>query len=124
METTKIEKYRAAKREQSACHQWAALLSSPYFGGGGGIGALRSVLIANDESSLTIYHQAYDGAANYLDMPLSLATHMEEAIKANFSRLLADALARQEAALKDFAAHAVREHSYLLEAAGLAPLPE
>ena len=123
MNSTKIEQYNSAKREQSACQQWAALLGSPYRGGGGGIGELRSVRLAKGEGSPTIYHQASDGATNYHAMPLSLSAHMEEAIKANFGRLLADALARQGAALKDSAAGAVREHAYLLEAAGLVPLP-
>ena len=35
---TKIEQYNAAKREQTTCLAWTALIGNPYRGGGGGIG--------------------------------------------------------------------------------------
>jgi hypothetical protein len=53
-------------------------------------------------------------------MPAALAPHLEAAIKARFGELLADALERQKAALKQAAEAAVKEHGELLKAAGIA----
>lgn len=120
METTKIERYNAAKREQAECQRWAALIGARYMGGGGGVGKLTSLRLMQGEASPTIYHQERDGATNYHAMPAALTEHLQDAIKAKFGELLADALAMQEVAVKAAAEDAVKEHARLLEAAGLA----
>ena len=112
--TTKIEQYNAAKREQSICQAWTALIGNKYDGGGGGIGQLSELQLAK----VTVYHQSSDGANNY-DIPAALAPYLCAAIKARFDELVSDALARQDAALKTAAAEALKEHGELLEAAGL-----
>lgn len=120
MGTTKIAQYNTAKREQNKCQRWAALLGARYFGGGGGIGELTSLRLMQGEAAPTIYYQERDGATNYHVMPCSLTEHLEAAIKAKFGELLADALARQQSAVKDAAEDAVKEHERLLKDAGLA----
>lgn len=116
---TMIEQYSEAKREQAQCVEWASLIGQRYSGGGGGIGALKSLKLAQGESGPTVYHQYSDGAKNYHIMPSALAVHLEDAIKAKFRELLADALDRQGKALQAIAAEAVKEHTALLKAAGL-----
>lgn len=90
-----------------------------YNGGGGGIGELKSLRLMSGEAAPTVYHQYSDGAKNYNTMPAALAPHLEAAIKARFGELLADALERQKAALKQAAEAAVKEHGELLKAAGI-----
>lgn len=117
---TMIQQYQGAKREHDECAAWAALIGSPYRGGGGGVGELKSLQLMKGEASPTVYHQYSDGAKNYHQMPAALAPHLEAAIKARFGELLADALERQKAALKKAAEEAVKEHGELLKAAGIA----
>lgn len=116
---TAIDRYNADKAERDRCRAWAGLIGSKYHGGGGGIGKLTSIRLASGEALPTVYHQYNDGAKNYHAMPEGLRFHLEEAIKARFSELLADALSRQDAALKVSAEHAVKEHAEMLAAAGL-----
>ena len=113
--TTMIQQYQGAKREHDYCAAWAALIGKEYSGGGGGIGELKALQLA----SVTVYHQYSDGAKNYHTMPAALAPHLEAAIKARFGELLADAMERQKAALKQAAEAAVKEHGDLLKAAGI-----
>lgn len=117
---TMIQQYQGAKREHDECAAWAALIGKKYNGGGGGIGELKSLRLMGGEGSPTVYHQDSDGAKNYHLMPAALAPHLEAAIKAQFGELLADALERQKAALKQAAEEAVKEHGELLKAAGIA----
>lgn len=116
---TMIQQYQGAKREHDECAAWAALIGNKYHGGGG-IGELKSLRLMSGESAPTVYHQYSDGAKNYHTMPAALAPHMEAAIKARFGELLADALERQKAVLKQAAEAAVKEHGELLKAAGIA----
>lgn len=116
---TRIQQYEKAKNEFDKCSAWAALVGKPYIGGGGGVGELKSLHLKTDELGPTIYYQHSDGAKNYHPMPNALAQHLVEAIKARFSELLADALERQKAALKESAKSAVEEHSELMKAAGI-----
>ena len=117
---TKIEQYNAAKNSQIDCLNWVALIGSSYSGGGGGIGKLQSLQLAKGDAAPTVYHQYSDSAKNYHTMQPALAWHLDEAIKARFGELVADAMARQDVALKAIAAEAVKEHCELLQAAGLA----
>jgi len=116
---TMIEKYKAAKRDQEYCEAWAALIGSPYRGGGGGVGELVSLRLLGGESSPTVYHQYSDGAKNYHQMPAALAKHLEAAIVSNFSILLASALKMQKEEVKQKAALALEEHAQLLKEAGI-----
>ena len=116
---SKIEQYKTAKREANESEKWAALIGAEYHGGGGGIGSLRSFSIASGEAGPTVYHQYRNGDNNYHVMPSSLRPHLEAAIKDAFPSLLADALNRQEEAVKAIAAEAVKEHAELLDAAGI-----
>lgn len=116
---TMIRQYQGAKREHDECAEWAALIGKKYCGGGGGIGDLRSLSLMSGEAAPTVYYQVSDGAKNYHTMPDALAPHLEAAIKARFSALLADAMERQKAALKQAAEAALKEHGELLKAAGI-----
>jgi hypothetical protein len=113
---TKIEQYNAAKRDQTDCLAWAALIGSPYSGGGGGVEELRSLSLG----SVTVYHQYSNGAKNYHEIPDALVPHLCAAIKAKFSELVEDALNRQDVALKAVAEKAVKEYGEMLQEAGLA----
>lgn len=116
---TAIETYSAAKNEFAHCASWASLIGSSYRGGGGGTGKLTSLSLNSGELSPTIYHQYSDGAKNYHLMPAALKPHLEAAIKQQIGALLADALARQKAALQALADRAVKEHAAMLLDAGL-----
>ncbi len=112
---SKIEEYVAAKREQDACLEWAALIGSTH-SDGSGIGVLKHISLAE----VTVYCKRLDSYIDHHQIPIKLTPYLCTAIKARFGELLADALARQELALKAVAAEALEEHSRLLQAAGLA----
>lgn len=114
-----INRYKDAQLELEKARKWAAMLGQPYRGGGGGIGQLRTLALAIDGRRATIYYQEYNGANNYHPAPSSLIPHLEAAISAAFPAILADALDRQEKAVKEIANQAADEYRALMVAAGL-----
>ena len=119
MSTTSIEQYKILKCEHIEAVKWLSLIGSPYHGGGGGIGNLRTLKLDKGDGAPTVYHQQYDGANNYHIMPSSLAPYLEAEIKARFNELIKGALARQEVELKTASEQALKEHEELLIDAGL-----
>jgi hypothetical protein len=83
---TKIEQYNAAKREQTTCLAWTALIGNKYHGGGGGIGELKSLSLR----SVTVYHQYSDGATNYHEIPAALAPHLLQSFVQRFDQGVVD----------------------------------
>ena len=118
---TKIEEYNTAKLNHGYCKGWASLIGASYIGGGGGIGRLVSVTLADGQASPTIYFQESDGATNYHYMPAELKKHLEASIKVRFNELLADAFKRQETELNSLAVEAAKEYGSMMKAAGLTP---
>lgn len=112
--TTEIEKYQKAKRELSFAQAWASLIGVPYQGGGGGIGEVVRLTVQAE-----VYHQPYNGANNYHDIPPRLAEYISSAVKVNFGKLLADSLAAMDMEVKKLAEIAVKEHAELMDAAGI-----
>jgi hypothetical protein len=86
-----------------------------------GGGALPTGLLAGDRRAVArAISRIEQGAPEAAALKAALAPHLEAAIKARFGELLADALERQKAALKQAAEAAVKEHGELLKAAGIA----
>ena len=80
-----IDKYNQAKQEFQQFERWAGLINKEYFGGTRGKGGEYGRVISAN-GTLTIYHQEYDGATNYHDIPneyksvLSVAMQNKSAI--------------------------------------------
>jgi hypothetical protein len=66
-----------------------------------------------------IYNQPNPGATNYHDVPGCLIPHLEATIKKQFKTILAEALAAQQAELKQIAAEAAAEYKHICETAGI-----
>lgn len=114
-----LKAFANAKMHRDYSASWASLLGQRYSGGGGGTGHLVSVKLLGGEAAPTIYHQYSDGAKNYHQCPADLIPHLQDAIKARFPEILADALERQAAELQKLAKSAVAEHAALMAEAGL-----
>ncbi len=112
--TTAIEKYSALKEQKRWADEWIALYGAPYSGGGGGIGKVSSL-----EAKATIYHQAYNGATNYHDIPKEFIPYFVSAAKLFFPQIIKAAQFAQDEELKEWAAKALAEHGRLIAAAGL-----
>ena len=59
-------------KNRKAYIEWLDLVGQPYRGGGGGVGEFHN--------SRQIYHQAYDGATNYHDMPRCIEEYYYKAL--------------------------------------------
>ncbi len=114
-----IEKYNAEKQKLYECERWAAMLGKAYQGGGGGIGELSEFLIARGHFLPKIYYQCKDGDKNYHNMPDALCLYLESSIKENIQHLVTDAINKQRESLRLLALDAVKEHTNLMEAAGI-----
>lgn len=114
-----LDKLQKAKRELSESEDWASLLGAPYYGGVNhdsiGYGYLYKVTL----SKVTVYHQLNTGDKNYHTAPGHLIKHLNAAIMANFTTILADALAAQQAELKQIAAEAAAEYKSIADTAGI-----
>lgn len=116
---SKLDKLQKAKRELWESEYWAKLLGAPYYGGvpRGSVefGYVYSVALAN----VVIYNQPNPGDQNYHDVPKGLVKHLEAAIKKQFKSILADAMAAQQAELKQIVAEAAAEYKHICETAGI-----
>ena len=108
--------YNIAKLNQSECLAWVAVIDRVYKGGGGGGSELLSVHIARWIYAPVISSQESGGAKNYYPMPAALAPYLDASIKARFGDLVADALARQEAAIIDMETKAGIDYKDKLDA--------
>jgi len=111
---TAIAAFNAFQRELRYAEGWSALIGKPYHGGGGGVGAISGVTF-----NATVYHQEYDGATNYHDVPDGLKIALAKAIRRNFKTLLAEALDQMQQEKKALAAKALEEQKLLMAEAGL-----
>lgn len=83
-----IDNYLHQKNLLLKFRTWASLNGKPY-GGGVGLGQsfeLGSVCKAT--GTLTIYHQAYDGAKNYHEIEKDYIPYLDDAIKHHSSVLI------------------------------------
>lgn len=85
-ETTK-EKYEAAWYALHAAERYVSMVGSPYRGGGGGIGEVRTF-----RASTTLYYQETDGATNYHESSDSFENALGLACMNNAATLFAEAL--------------------------------
>lgn len=90
-----------------------------YIGGGGGTGSLATA--SDDTVRLTIYHQAYDGAKNYHEIPGPFVPYMLRAIRNNFEKLTAEAISILEQDMKAAAKEASEELAAIMRDAGISP---
>ncbi len=111
------EQYLGAKWELAQCERWADLIGSRYYGGGGGYGHLVHLNLRR----ATIYHQPNHGDTNYHEVPAELIPDLEQAIRAKFSEILADALDRKRDKVRQAAKEALKEHEALMADAGEQP---
>lgn len=109
-----IDKFTKYQQELGYAAHWAGLIGKPYHGGGGGIGDITGVTL-----NVTVYHQAYDGATNYHEVPDALKVELAKAVRRNFKTLLAEAQEAMQVEKKALAAKALEEQSKLMTEAGL-----
>lgn len=110
-----VDKYKILKRDARDAKEWAGMLGKSYRGGGGGIGSVVTACI----KAATIYYQEYNGATNYHDVPTALIPYLEQAIKNQFSALLAKAIQTLDEDLSVAASDAAMELKQAMEDAGL-----
>ena len=110
-----LDMYQKIKNEESRATLWAEKLGKIYHGGGGGVGELVTVKIANIE----IYFQAYDGAMNYFEAPEPFKNYLEKSIIINSAILVDAALSLLREDLRKSAEAALDTHSELLKSSGL-----
>lgn len=111
---SKINDLAAFKRELDKANRWFSLIGAEYAGGGGGTGQLRSI-----DVEAVVYHQAYNGAPNYHDIPEELKRALNSAVRANAKMLFSQAFEALEEKRKALAADALAEHGRLMDEAGI-----
>lgn len=77
-----IDEYQTAKQRLAAFDAWAGLIGKEYFGGTRGKGGCFGEVVSAS-GTLTIYHQAYDGARNYHDLDEAFRRELATAMKVN-----------------------------------------
>lgn len=82
-----IDQYQQQKRRLELFEAWASLIGKEYFGGTRGQGGKYGE-VTGATGSLTIYHQAYDGANNYHDLDKDFTGELATAMKANAALLI------------------------------------
>lgn len=82
-----IDKYLKLKREFEYFNGWRSLIGAKYFGGTRGKGGEYGKVVSAT-GSLTIYHQASDGAKNYHEMHDTVRPEFQEVLKEMSAELL------------------------------------
>lgn len=82
-----IDTYLKQKRELEYFREWRSLIGKEYFGGTRGKGGEYGSVVSA-QGSLTIYHQASDGATNYHDLDKALVADFGEVMKEMSTALL------------------------------------
>lgn len=75
-----IDNYNLLKSKVARFESWASLIGKEYFGGTRGKGGEYGE-ITTASGSLTIYHQAYDGANNYHNLDKEFECVLQLAMK-------------------------------------------
>jgi hypothetical protein len=109
-----IDKFTKYQQEIGYATGWAGLIGKPYHGGGGGVGEITGITL-----NVTVYHQEYDGATNYHDVPDALKVELARAVRRNFKTLLAEAQEAMQMEKKVLATRALEEQSKLMAEAGI-----
>ncbi len=98
--SNEIEAYKLAKDRLRRFLAWRSLIGKEYFGGTRGKGGqFGSVVIFDTSSSITIYHQEYDGASNYHTNDPMFREEFAFAAKENAEVILNSVQKQLEAAL-------------------------
>ena len=110
-----IQEYHRYKQSLELTKKWLALIGSRYEGGGGGIGRLNGV-----HTRFAIYHQAYDGATNYHEIPNNdFQLALDRAVYNNLKEIIKTAVSTMETNLKELAVYAKAEADAIAKDAGL-----
>ena len=109
-----LKLYNDHKLAIKNANHWAGLIGKKYNGGGGGTGNIASLTI-----STRIYHQEYDGATNYHEIPEVFGKYLAKTVLKNFDKLKQEALDLMEADRLDLARKTEEEHKFLMKEAGL-----
>lgn len=107
-----IEAFHLKQSQLTNALDWFALYDKSYSGGGGGTGEF-----VNPHITLTIYHQAYDGATNYHDAPKELQFYLKKQIEKCSHLIAAQAIAEMKEDLKKLAELAKAEAEEILRLA-------
>jgi len=113
-----LQEYQNYKNALSQAGNWFALLGKPYDGGGGGTGNIpaHGVTVKFD-----IYHQPYDGATNYNEIPnRDTQEALNKAVYEKLPKLIGIALADMEKKLGELAIKARVEADAILGDTALA----
>ena len=110
-----IDNSKKAKYNFTKSKEWYELVGKPYIGGGGGIGKLHSITFDGGKFSPTVYHQAYNGATNYHQMPSKLLPYFEQVIKNNFRDLFTKAMKLYSEDIEKCAVQAKLEYEEIQE---------
>ncbi len=109
-----IDAFQRIKDQERQAKEWVGLIGAHYSGGGGGVGK-----VATAGATVTIYHQAYDGAVNYHECPndeMQGALNDAASIKANEILALALRIMSERVRLK--AGYAEKDAKAVMEALG------
>lgn len=107
-----IQWFQLQKANLADARSWAGLIGKKYSGGGGGYGEITKV-----NAIVTVYHQEYDGATNYHEAPKAMREAIEATIREQGGQIIASALARLEAYVRDAAKKAEAEAQAVLDEA-------
>lgn len=113
---TAVDEFKAKKSALAKAEKWAEMIGKTYHGGGGGIGALRSIQI----NKATVYFQYANGDPNYHDAPKELMEKISDVVMVEFTRILELAISSMQIDAGQAAEKAAREYRALMEEAGLA----
>ena len=113
-----IEAFQRKHDALRVAESWRALIGKRYSGGRGGTGN-----VCNATVTLDIYHQKYDGAMNYHNMPHELRGFIERIVIQRGVELIDEALAVMRMDLRAAAKQATDEANEVLALASGTPSP-
>ncbi len=110
-----IHEYHRYKQSLESTKKWLALIGARYEGGGGGTGYVHGV-----HTEFTIYHQAYDGATNYHEMPnRDFQIELDRAVYNHLKEIIKSAISEMEKNLSELAVFAKAEAETITKDTGL-----
>lgn len=110
-----IENYKKFKANVEQTQRWYAMLGKQYYGGGGGVGRIVGVELAECQ----LYYQFANGDPNYHNVPQHFTKYLQQAIISQFGNLLEEAKRLEAEEFKSLAQKAHEEAQQIAEDAGL-----
>jgi len=110
-----ILEYQRYKQNLESTKKWLALIGARYEGGGGGTGHIHGV-----RTKFAIYHQAYDGATNYHEIPNNdFQMELDRAVYNSLKETIKTAVSEMEKNLSELAVFAKAEAEAITKDTGL-----